>query len=196
MSTTLTGRRNIPKAVSACAHRFSRRLHKRREGRKEYRKDVRNVMKESVRNSRRGLAHYMVGGPWPGVPLDRMHRRGIRRAPVESDEAVEPAPSEHGDWQVPGLVDRSGAPIEVPTPVRPRAGPWTSRTSGQIRIRTHTTTQQPSGRPWTRPNRVTRSCCRPARMTCAPLTHPTSRRTSCCAAAWTCAARARRAPCC
>ena len=43
--------------------------------------------------------------------------------PVESDEAVEPAQSEHGDWQAPGLVDRSGKPIEVPTP-----GPTTGKT--------------------------------------------------------------------
>lgn len=39
------------------------------------------------------------------------------------EEAVEPAPSESGDWQDPGLVDRSGKPVEVPMP-----GPATGRT--------------------------------------------------------------------
>ena len=36
--------------------------------------------------------------------------------PVEKDDVVAPEPSEHGDWHAPGLVDRSGKPIEVPTP--------------------------------------------------------------------------------
>ena len=54
-------------------------------------------------------------------------------APVRSDDAeetdrpigsdMEPEPSGQGDWHVPGLVDRSGAPIEVPTP-----GPATGKT--------------------------------------------------------------------
>ncbi|MDW0116151.1 right-handed parallel beta-helix repeat-containing protein [Sporosarcina thermotolerans] len=35
---------------------------------------------------------------------------------VKRDDAVIPNQSEHGDWQDPGLVDRTGAPIEVPTP--------------------------------------------------------------------------------
>ncbi|MEI2400802.1 glycosyl hydrolase family 28-related protein, partial [Paenibacillus phytohabitans] len=43
--------------------------------------------------------------------------------PVEKDDAVGTASSEHGDWHVPGLVDRYGTPIEVPTP-----GPATGRT--------------------------------------------------------------------
>ncbi|RHW35892.1 hypothetical protein D1B33_12405 [Lysinibacillus yapensis] len=43
--------------------------------------------------------------------------------PTESDKAVEPAPSESGDWQAPGLVDRSGKPIEIPAP-----GPAKGRT--------------------------------------------------------------------
>ncbi|WP_217642427.1 nitrous oxide reductase family maturation protein NosD [Bacillus sp. OK048] len=42
---------------------------------------------------------------------------------VGSDKAVEPAPSASSDWQVPGLVDRSGAPFKVPTP-----SPATGRT--------------------------------------------------------------------
>ena len=152
------------------------------------------MMKESVGNSWRGPAHSW----WVVIGLVFLLTACTAResdGPVVSDDAAGPAPSEHGDWDVPGLVDRSGAPIEVQMPGPATGGPWTSRTSGQIRIRTHTMTQQPSGRPWTRPNRVTRSCCRPERMTCAPLTQPTSRRTSCCAAAWTCAEKARRAPC-
>lgn len=36
--------------------------------------------------------------------------------PVEKDKVAAPEPSERGDWRVPGLVDRSGEPIEVPTP--------------------------------------------------------------------------------
>ncbi|RLL41787.1 hypothetical protein D8M04_17115 [Oceanobacillus piezotolerans] len=43
--------------------------------------------------------------------------------PEESDKAVEPTQSESGDWHAPGLVDRSGTPIEVPTP-----SPATGRT--------------------------------------------------------------------
>ena len=153
-------------------------------------------MKESVRNSRRGPAHswWVVLGL---VVLLTACTVEESDGPVESDEAVEPCPVPSAAtgrslawWTDPARQSRCRRRV------RPRAGPWMSRTSGQIRIRTHTTTQQPSGRPWTRPNRVTRSCCRPARMTCAPLTRTTSRRTSCCAAAWTCAARVRRAPCC
>lgn len=48
--------------------------------------------------------------------------------PEEPEEPKEPkelesAPYEQEDWQAPGLVDRSGAPIEVPTP-----GPATGKT--------------------------------------------------------------------
>ena len=133
---------------------------------------MRSLMKGSVRNSRRGLVHswWVVLGmvflltactvEESDGPVEERSSRGTSTS--ESDEAVEPSPSEHGDWQVPGLVDRSGARSRCRRQVRPRARPWTSRTSGQIRIRTHKTTQQPSGRPWTRQNRVTRSCCRPA----------------------------------
>ena len=90
-------------------------------------------MKESVRNSRRGLAHLL----WVVLGLVFLltactveesdgpveSDEAVEPAPSENDKAVEPAPSEQGDWQVPGLVDRSGAPIEVPTP-----GPATGRT--------------------------------------------------------------------
>lgn len=43
--------------------------------------------------------------------------------PVESDESEELDSFVHGDWQTPGLVDRSGKPIEVPAP-----NPATGRT--------------------------------------------------------------------
>ncbi|WP_428910615.1 right-handed parallel beta-helix repeat-containing protein [Niallia sp. Krafla_26] len=43
-------------------------------------------------------------------------------SPVEGDNTEGSAPSEHGDWEAPGLVDRSGAPIEVQKP-----GPVTGR---------------------------------------------------------------------
>ncbi|MCG7345832.1 right-handed parallel beta-helix repeat-containing protein [Sporosarcina sp. ACRSL] len=43
--------------------------------------------------------------------------------PVKRDDAVDPTEPKHGDWEVPGLVDRSGAPIEVPKP-----GPVTGKT--------------------------------------------------------------------
>ncbi|RDW15190.1 hypothetical protein CWR48_19355 [Oceanobacillus arenosus] len=56
-------------------------------------------------------------------PAPSESNEAVEPAPSESDEAVEPASSEQGDWQLPGLVDRSGAPIEVPTP-----GPATGRT--------------------------------------------------------------------
>ncbi|WP_066316126.1 nitrous oxide reductase family maturation protein NosD [Bacillus sp. FJAT-29814] len=72
-------------------------------------------MKESVQNSRRGSAHlwWVVLGLvvlLTACTVEKSDR------PVRSDDAVEPAPSGHGDWQVPGLVDRSGAPTKVPTP--------------------------------------------------------------------------------
>ncbi|MFS0820897.1 nitrous oxide reductase family maturation protein NosD [Bacillus sp. 1P02SD] len=79
-------------------------------------------MKESVQNNRRSPAH-----PWwvalglvvllTACTFEESNRQ------VERDDAIEPATSEQGDWQLPGLVDRSGAPIEVPTP-----GPATGRT--------------------------------------------------------------------
>lgn len=77
-------------------------------------------MKGVVRQSRRGPAHSW----WVLFALVALLTACTARepsGPVGSNDAV--GPSEHGDWQVPGLVDRSGAPIEVPTP-----GPATGRT--------------------------------------------------------------------
>ncbi|MBU8880956.1 right-handed parallel beta-helix repeat-containing protein [Bacillus sp. FJAT-29790] len=79
-------------------------------------------MKGFVRNSRRGPAHSW----WVALGLVVLLTACTVEesdGPVGSDDVVEPAPSGHGDWQVPGLVDRSGAPIEVPAP-----GPTTGRT--------------------------------------------------------------------
>ena len=79
-------------------------------------------MKESVRNS--GLAHLSLALVILGlVVLLTACTVEESEEPVESDKVVEPTPSGHGDWHVPGLVDRSGAPIEVPTP-----GPATGKT--------------------------------------------------------------------
>src|SRR4051794_7810665 len=109
-------------------------------------KDVRSLMKKSVRNSRRGLANswWVVLGlvvlltactvEEPDKPVESDETIEPDNSiesdeavepdnPIESDEAVEPAPSERGDWQAPGLVDRSGKPIEVPMP-----GPATGKT--------------------------------------------------------------------
>ncbi|SDN49483.1 Right handed beta helix region [Psychrobacillus sp. OK028] len=89
-------------------------------------------MKRSVQNSRRSPA------PWwvtlflmvlltactveeSEGPVER--DEAVEPAASESDKAVEPAPSELRDWQAPGLVDRSGKPIEVKTP-----GPVTGKT--------------------------------------------------------------------
>ncbi|MEH7226475.1 right-handed parallel beta-helix repeat-containing protein [Bacillus sp. JJ1566] len=72
-------------------------------------------MKELFQNSRRGPAHSW----WVALGLVVLLAACTVEEsdePVKSNDAVEPAQSEHGDWQVPGLVDRSGAPIEVPTP--------------------------------------------------------------------------------
>ncbi|GGA41191.1 hypothetical protein GCM10011384_33580 [Psychrobacillus lasiicapitis] len=91
-----------------------------------FRKDVRNLMKEIVRNGRRVLVHtwWMVlslvflltactveesNGP-------NKSEEAVEPVPSESDEAVKPTPIKKGDWQLPGLVDRSGKPIEVETP--------------------------------------------------------------------------------
>ncbi|NEU31339.1 hypothetical protein GN156_11185 [bacterium LRH843] len=73
------------------------------------------MMKGSVWNSRRGLAHiwWVVLGL---VVLLTACTVKESDGPEEIDDAVAPAPSEHGDWQDPGLVDRSGAPIKVPMP--------------------------------------------------------------------------------
>ena len=155
-------------------------------------------MKKSVRNSRRGPAHswWVVLGLVVLLTACTVEESDGRSRAMKTDRVVnQPRPSA-ATGRSPAWWTGPASRSRCRRRVRPRAGPWTSRTLGQIRIQTHTTTQQPSGRPWTRPNRVTKSCCRLARMTCAPLTRPTSRRTSCCAAAWTCAARVRRAPCC
>ncbi|MFJ7973213.1 right-handed parallel beta-helix repeat-containing protein [Psychrobacillus sp. NPDC096389] len=90
-------------------------------------------MKEFVQNSRRCLVHTW----WVVLSLVVLLTACTveeSNGPVESDKAVEPAPSEsdkaarparpyQGDWKLPGLVDRSGAQIEVPTP-----GPATGKT--------------------------------------------------------------------
>ncbi|MDI2586900.1 right-handed parallel beta-helix repeat-containing protein [Psychrobacillus sp. NEAU-3TGS] len=83
------------------------------------------MMKELVRSSQRGLVHiwWMVGLVFFLTACTVEESTG----PIENDEAVEPAPSkneevvklrptEQGDWQLPGLVDRSGEPIAVSTP--------------------------------------------------------------------------------
>ena len=106
---------------------------------------MKSLMKGSIRNSKRGPAHsWWI--PLGLVVLLTACTVEENDGPVESDEFVESAPSEPGNWQFPGLVDRSGAPIEVPKP-----GPITGRTLdatefGAIRIRTHKTMQQPSER--------------------------------------------------
>lgn len=76
---------------------------------------MRSLMKGSIRNGWRGLAHLW----WMALGLMILLSACTDKesdGPVENDEAVGPAPSERGDWQVPGLVNRSGSPIEVPTP--------------------------------------------------------------------------------
>lgn len=79
-------------------------------------------MKESIRNSRRGPVYLWWVTLGLMVLLTACTVRESK-GPVGSDNAVGPAPSGSSDWQVPGLMDRSGAPIEVPTP-----GPATGRT--------------------------------------------------------------------
>ncbi|MFJ7827429.1 right-handed parallel beta-helix repeat-containing protein [Psychrobacillus sp. NPDC096623] len=85
-------------------------------------------MKESVRNSRRGLLY--LGFVALGLvillivstvekskePVETEDTVEESDGPIEKEKAVEPAPTEHGDWEDPGLVDRSGAPIEVQMP--------------------------------------------------------------------------------
>lgn len=77
-------------------------------------------MKGSVRNGRRGPAHswWAVLGLLVLLTACTVEESD---GPIGSDNSVVPAPSEHGDWQIPGLVDRSGAPIEVSTP-KPATG--------------------------------------------------------------------------
>lgn len=92
-------------------------------------------MKESVRKSRRGLVYLGLVALGLVVvliicnfneseePVGRDTAVEESDAPVRKEEVVEQDPSETGDWEVPGLVDRSGEPIEVPTP-----GPTTGKT--------------------------------------------------------------------
>ncbi|MGX2957856.1 right-handed parallel beta-helix repeat-containing protein [Peribacillus sp. JNUCC 23] len=90
-------------------------------------------MKRSVRNIRRGptyswwvalgLVFFLTACTVEESDGPVESDEAVEPAPSESDKAVEPAPSEQGDWQLPGLVDRSGKPIEVPTP-----GPVTGKT--------------------------------------------------------------------
>ena len=49
------------------------RDEKFKEGREKFDEEI-----SSEQPARFG--EFVVGGPWPGGPLDRMHRRGIRRA--------------------------------------------------------------------------------------------------------------------
>lgn len=98
----------------------------------ETKKDVKSLMKEFVWNRRRGLAHswLLLLGLLVLLTACTVEEADV---PVRNDDAeetdepirsdMEPEPSEQGDWQVPGLVDRSGAPIEVPMP-----GPATGKT--------------------------------------------------------------------
>ena len=79
-------------------------------------------MKGSVRNDRRGAIHLWWVVLGMVVFLTAFIVEGFDGL-VGSNGAVGPAPNGHNDWQKPGLVDRSGAPIEVPTP-----GPATGRT--------------------------------------------------------------------
>ena len=85
-------------------------------------------MKKSIRNNRRGSAHlwWVTLGlvvlltactvKENEVPFEKDDAIEESDGTVKRDDAVIPNQSEHGDWQDPGLVDRSGAPIEVPTP--------------------------------------------------------------------------------
>ena len=79
-------------------------------------------MKGSVRNYRRVATHswWVVLGMVVFLTACIVEESDV---PIVKDATVGPAPTRHSDWQVPGLVDRSGAPIEVPTP-----GPATGRT--------------------------------------------------------------------
>ena len=138
---------------------------------------------------------FVVGGPRHGGLLDRMHRRGIRRAGRERwRRGTRPVRAQRLAGT--GLVDRSGAPIEVPMP-----GPATGRT---LDVTNFGANPDPDSHDDAAAIRAALDAAVPGdevvlpavRMICTPLTRTTSRRTSCCAAAWTCAARARRAQCC
>jgi hypothetical protein len=74
------------------------------------------MMKEYVRYSRRCL---MTHSWWVILVLVILLTACTVEesdGPVDSADTVEPEQPKHGDWQDPGLVDRSGKPIEVPMP--------------------------------------------------------------------------------
>ena len=79
-------------------------------------------MKRSVQNSWRGPARswWVVLGLVSILVACTVEESDV---PVVKDAPVGRAPTGHSDWQVPGLVDQSGSPINVPTP-----GPATGRT--------------------------------------------------------------------
>lgn len=92
-------------------------------------------MKKSVQNSRRRYSYiwWLTLGlvllltactvEKSEKPVEREDAVEESDGPIEREDSVEPTQPEHGDWEVPGLVDRSGAPIEVPKP-----GPATGKT--------------------------------------------------------------------
>lgn len=69
----------------------------------------------SIRNKCRGHVHlwWVVVGVF--ILLTACADKELK-APVERNDSKELDSFVHGDWQTPGLVDRSGKPIEVPTP--------------------------------------------------------------------------------
>ena len=79
-------------------------------------------MKGSVRNYRRGATYswWVVLGLVGILVVWAVEESNV---PVMKEAPVGRAPTGHSDWQVPGLVDQSGSPINVPTP-----GPATGRT--------------------------------------------------------------------
>jgi hypothetical protein len=80
------------------------------------------MMKEYIRNTRQGPAFSWCLFLCLVILLTACTVEETD-VPVESDDALQPAPPEQSNWQDPGLVDRSGESIEVPTP-----GPATGRT--------------------------------------------------------------------
>ncbi|MFC4411686.1 nitrous oxide reductase family maturation protein NosD [Chungangia koreensis] len=93
-------------------------------------------MKESVRKKRRNLMYsglvalglllvlIICTDEKSKEPVEKDHTiEEEADGPNGKEDTVQPAPSESRDWEVPGLVDRSGEPIEVPTP-----GPATGKT--------------------------------------------------------------------
>ncbi|WP_235864600.1 right-handed parallel beta-helix repeat-containing protein [Ureibacillus acetophenoni] len=73
-------------------------------------------MKGFVQKRRRGQTQFW----WIAIGLAVLLSACAVKGPDQSvgnDNAVEPATSGQGDWQVPGLVDQSGKPIDVPMPI-------------------------------------------------------------------------------